>query len=402
MNKIILSGDQIDEFSQAMLPYLNEKQKRIFVGTLCNVIGYGGQKFVSKITGFSPQTISKGQGALAQKAMLLSGQRIRTEGGGRKRNIDQQVGLAQEMEKLLEPVTRGHPESVLKWTCLSTRNLAEALKEKGYQISHTVVSELLKEKGFSLQSNVKRLEAGEHAHRNEQFFYINNKIENYIAHELPAISVDTKKKELLGNYKNAGQQYHPKKSPPAVNAHDFGKERAAPYGVYDIAKNEGFVNVGTSYDTSAFAVDSIRQWWHTLGKVKYPTADKLLITADGGGSNGSRVRLWKVELQKLANETGLEVTVCHFPPGTSKWNKIEHRLFSYISMNWKGIPLMDVETVVQLIGAVKTKSGLKVIAKEELNVYEKGVKVTDLQLQQININRHQFHGEWNYTIYPKK
>jgi hypothetical protein len=400
MGKIALSSDQINQFSQDILPYLNERQRRLFAGALTVAIGHGGQKFISQITGFSPQTINKGQQELGRQETTAPLQRVRTEGGGRKNVVDKQPGLKQEMEKLLEPVTRGHPESVLKWTCLSTRNLSKALKEKGHQVSHTIVSELLNNMGFSLQSNSKRLEGGKHPDRNEQFLYINNKTEKYLAHKLPAISVDTKKKELLGNYKNGGREYRPKKDPRAVNGHDFGKERAAPYGVYDIAKNEGFVNVGTSYDTSAFAVDSIGQWWDTLGKVKYPNAGKLLITADGGGSNGYRVRLWKVELQKLANETGLEITVCHFPPGTSKWNKIEHRLFSYISMNWKGIPLMDVETVVQLIGAVKTKSGLKVTAREELNAYEKGIKVTDREIQEVNISRHEFHGEWNYTIAP--
>jgi len=301
---------------------------------------------------------------------------------------------------MLEPVTRGHPDSVLKWTCLSTRTLAEALNKKGHIVSHTKVGELLKEAGFSLQSNSKRIEGNGHPYRNEQFMYINNKTEKYLSNGFPAISVDTKKKELIGDYKNSGKSYHPKKQPKEVNVHDFGIQKAAPYGIYDIGTNEGFVNVGTSSDTSEFAVYSIKQWWKRMGKKQYPAANKLLITADGGGSNGSRTKLWKIELQRLADEIQMEITVCHFPPGTSKWNKIEHRLFSHITMNWKGIPLEDYETIVQLIGAVKTKGGLKVKARLDLNEYEKGIVITDEELKQIRLKRHKFHPESNYTIRP--
>ena len=302
----------------------------------------------------------------------------------------------------MEPVTRGHPESILKWTCLSTRNLAKELEKKGFPIGYKIVGRLLNELGYSLQSNAKSFEASsQHPDRNEQFMYINKQASDFVKRGDPVISVDTKKKELLGEFKNNGKEYRPKKNPRKVNAHDFGTEKAAPYGIYDELHNEGFVNVGTSCDTSEFAVDSIKHWWNQVGKKRYPDAKSLLITADGGGSNGYRVRLWKTSLQALANKTGLEITVCHFPPGTSKWNKIEHKLFSYISLNWKGIPLVDIETVVKLIGAVSTKSGLKVKARKEKKEYKKGIKVTDEELRQVELNKHQFHGEWNYTIKPK-
>src|SRR5215210_8028354 len=316
--------------------------------------------------------------------------RVRKEGGGRKNVKETNPSLVKALDLMLEPLTRGHPESVLKWTCLSMRTLAAALKKKGYIVSHTKVGELLKEAGFSLQSNAKRIEGNDHPDRNEQFMYINNKTEKYIANGFPAISVDTKKKELIGNFKNSGKEYRPVKDPRSVSVHDFGTKRAAPYGVYDISNNEGFVNVGTSSDTSEFAVFSIKQWWLRMGKKQYADADKLLITADGGGSNGYRIKLWKTELQKLANEIKMEITVCHFPPGTSKWNKIEHRLFSHITMNWKGIPLEDYEAVVQLIGAVKTKEGLIVKGHLDLNEYEKGKVVTNNELEKVNIKRHKF------------
>jgi hypothetical protein len=327
--------------------------------------------------------------------------RIRKDGGGRKKETAKQVGLEKELALMMEPVSRGHPESVLMWTCISTRNLSEALKKKGYKVSYKIVGRLLADMGYSLQSNVKSFEAtAQHPDRNEQFYYINNTAEKYIKSHLPVISVDTKKKKLIGNYKNNGQEYRKEKDGRIVNAHDFGKERASPYGIYDLAKNEGFVNVGTSYDTSQFAVDSIGQWWDLIGKEKYPEAGKLLITADGGGSNGYRVRLWKTSLQKFADVTKLEITVCHFPPGTSKWNKIEHRLFSQISLNWKGIPLIDIETIIQLIGAVSTKEGLKVIAKQEEKQYEAGIKISKKEMEQLKLLKHEFHGEWNYTIQP--
>jgi hypothetical protein len=394
-----------------MLPLLNEKTKRIYLATEAEAFGYGGVIAVSNASNVSRKTIIKGKSELAllsskkkknNKSSILNENRIRKEGAGRKDMVDTNPKLMTVLNQMLEPVTRGHPESVLKWTCLSTRKLAKAISLKGIKISHTKVSEILNAEGFSLQSNSKQLEGSNHPDRNEQFMYINKKTEKYILNGYPAISVDTKKKELIGNYKNNGKEYQQKGNPRKVKVHDFGNKKAAPYGIYDIGNNEGFVNVGTSCDTSEFAVYSIKQWWLKMGKIQFPNADKLLITADGGGSNGYRIKLWKKELQKLSNTLAMEITVCHFPPGTSKWNKIEHRLFSHITMNWKGVPLEDFETVVNLIGAVKTSKGLKVKAKLDLNEYEKGIVVTNDELDNICIKKHKFHPEWNYTIKPNK
>lgn len=384
-----------------ILPLLSEKDQRIILGSDAELLGYGGVSKVSALSKVSRPTINLGKKELNKKVEVASPLKIRKEGGGRKKETEKQVGLVETLTSMMEPITRGHPESVLMWTCVSTRNLSAALQKKGYTVSYKIVGRLLAEMGYSLQSNVKSFEAtSQHPDRNEQFYYINNESEKYIKSKQPVISVDTKKKELIGNYKNNGQEYRKSKDSRIVNAHDFGTERASPYGIYDIAKNEGFVNVGTSYDTSQFAVDSISQWWNIAGKEKYPKAKKILIMADGGGSNGYRVRLWKTCLQKFSNESKLEITVSHFPPGTSKWNKIEHKLFSQISLNWKGIPLLDVETIVQLIGAVKTKSGLKVIAKQEKKEYQSGIKVSDEEMEQLKLKKHKFHGEWNYTIKP--
>jgi len=385
------------------LPLLSEKDKRIILGSDAEVLGHGGVTLVSKLSGVSRPTIILGKKELNTVIEPAGRARIRRAGGGRKKEVVKQEGLENALWLLMEPITRGHPESVLMWTCVSTRNLALLLKGKGYDVSYKIVGRLLSGMGYSLQANVKGFEASaQHPDRNEQFHYINTLATSYITEKQPVISVDTKKKELVGNYKNGGKEYRPKKNARLVNAHDFGTERASPYGIYDISQNEGFVNVGTSYDTSQFAVDSINQWWLLLGKEKYPHAKQILITADGGGSNGSRVKLWKTSLQKFVNESKLEVTVCHFPPGTSKWNKIEHKLFSQISCNWKGIPLVDIETIVQLIGATSTKQGLKVTAKREDKVYEKGIKISDEEMNKLKITRHEFHGEWNYTIKPEK
>ena len=384
------------------LPLLSEKDQRLILGGDAEVLGRGGVTLVSKLSGVSRPTIILGKKELNSDIELAGTKRIRRSGGGRKKETIKQEGLENALRLLMEPITRGHPESVLMWTCVSTRNLALLLKEKGYEVSYKIVGRLLSEMGYSLQANVKGFEASaQHPDRNEQFHYINTLATSYITEKQPVISVDTKKKELVGNYKNGGKEYRPKKNARQVNAHDFGNERASPYGIYDISHNEGFVNVGTSYDTSQFAVDSINQWWLLLGKERYPQAKQILITADGGGSNGSRVKLWKTSLQKFVNESNLEVTVCHFPPGTSKWNKIEHKLFSQISCNWKGIPLVDIETIVQLIGATSTKQGLKVTAKREDKVYEKGIKISDEEMHKLKITRHEFHGEWNYTIRPE-
>jgi hypothetical protein len=304
------------------------------------------------------------------------------------------------LESLVEPLSRGDPESALRWTIKSTRILSEELAQKGYKIGKSRVATLLTEIGYSLQSNQKTLEGNQHPDRNSQFEHINAKAEGFISQGKPVISVDTKKKENVGNFKNNGKEYRPQKTPRKVSGHDFADKKAVPFGIYDLAADQGFVNVGTNYDTSSFAVHSIEQWWVLAGKDCYPQAKELLITADGGGSNGSNRRLWKYELQRFANESGLEINVCHFPPGTSKWNKIEHRLFSRISLNWRGTPLEDYETIVQLIGATKTKKGLTVKCQLDNTIYQKGIKITDEQLGRINMSKDNFHGKWNYTIKP--
>lgn len=386
---------------EKILPMLSEKERRMILGSDAEVFGYGGVTMVSRLSGVTRPTIILGKKELNKEVEASDISKVRRKGGGRKKEIEKQSGLKEALELLMEPITRGHPESVLMWTCVSTRNLALALKEKGYAVSYKIVGRLLSAMGYSLQANVKGFEASsQHPDRNEQFHYINKIATKYIEAKQPVISVDTKKKELIGNYKNNGKEYRKKKDARKVSGHDFGTLRASPYGVYDISKNEGFVNVGTSYDTSQFAVDSISKWWYLLGKEKYSQSNKILITADGGGSNGSRAKLWKTSLQKFANESKLEITVCHFTPGTSKWNKIEHKLFSHISCNWKGIPLVDIETIVQLIGATSTKQGLKVMAKKEDKIYEKGIKISDEEMKNLEIKKHNFHGEWNYTIKP--
>ena len=305
----------------------------------------------------------------------------------------------------MDPVTRGDPMSPLRWTCKSTRQLSEALQKKGITVSHVSIAEMLKEMGYSLQANAKVIEGGDHPDRDKQFRYINKLSKKYLSSKLPVISVDTKKKELVGNYKNSGTEWEKTGQPVTVNVYDFQDKtvgKAVPYGIYDIGKNEGFVNVGTSYDTSSFAVASIRRWWIEMGLPEYTTTNQLLITADGGGSNGYRRKLWKIEIQKFCNEFNLEITVCHLPPGTSKWNKIEHRLFSFITMNWRGKPLTSFETIVNLIGSTTTTKGLKVKSMLDENEYEKGIIVEDDELKSVNIFPHKFHGEWNYTIKPLK
>jgi hypothetical protein len=312
--------------------------------------------------------------------------------------------LLGDLQALVEPATRGDPMAPLLWVAKSVRNLAAALQAQGHRIGHNVVAKLLRELGYSLQANRKTLEGTSHPDRNAQFDYINDQVKSALAAGQPAISVDTKKKELVGDFKNHGREYRPQGDPEKVRVHDFlipGLGRAAPYGVYDIADNTGWVSVGIDHDTASFAVNSIRRWWRMMGRERYPRARRLVITADGGGSNGSRVRLWKRELQALANELDLEITVCHLPPGTSKWNKIEHRLFSFISRNWRGRPLVSYQTIVQLIAATTTDAGLTVRSEIDTNTYPKGVKVTDAEMQALNLHRHDFHGEWNYTIKPQ-
>jgi len=389
---------KIKERIEYVLPNLSEKQRRLYLSAEAKTYGYGGVSCVARLSNTSRPTIIQGGKELGDIIKDLP--RSRKSGGGRKAIYQKHPQILKDLEELIEPLTIGDPMSSLRWTVKSTRNLAEELQGIGYKVSHTVVSEMLKLLNYSLQSNKKRHEGGSHPDRNSQFGYINQSCERFMAENNPVISVDTKKKEQVGNYKNAGRSLCKKNSPKEVEVYDFGKDKAVPFGVLDIKENEGFVNVGVNYDTSAFAVESIRRWWKTMGKTKYQTAENLLITADGGGSNGSRRRLWKTELQQFANEVGLSITVCHFPPGTSKWNKIEHRLFSHITMNWQGKPLISYETIVNLIGATKTRKGLKVKAVLDETLYEKGIKVSDEQLEGINIFRHAFHGEWNYTINP--
>ena len=384
---------------ERFLPHLNERQKRIYLSIEAESIGYGGVSLVSRLSKVSRPTIILGKKELDQKPLELP--RSRKEGGGRKSLSLKAPGILVELEKLIDPLTRGDPMSPLRWTIKSTRNLSDEMNKKGFKISHMVVSQMLKQRGYSLQSNQKKHEGGKHPDRNQQFEYINQMVEAFMQMNDPAISIDTKKKELVGNYKNAGSVLCKVKTPTEVEVYDFAKEKAVPYGIYDINKNEGFVNVGTNYDTSAFAAESIRRWWLNMGNERYPKSKRLLITADGGGSNGYRRKLWKTELQKLADELQLEITVCHFPPGTSKWNKIEHRLFSQITLNWKGKPLESYETIVNLIGATRNRKGLKVKAVLDENHYQKGIKVTKQELADVNKKEHDFHGEWNYTIQPK-
>jgi len=331
--------------------------------------------------------------------------RIRRSGGGRKRAIDRDASLKSELEELLESTTRGDPESPLRWTCKSVRNLTAELQAMGHRVSHQVVADLLHELGYSLQANRKTKEGASHPDRNAQFEHLNRKAKRYLARKDPVISVDTKKKELIGDFKNGGRELRPQGDPEKVRAHDFlipELGRANPYGIYDIGRNTGWVSVGVDHDTAAFAVESIRRWWRSMGRKVYPKATRLLITADSGGSNGSRVRLWKLELQELADETGLRIAVCHFPPGTSKWNKIEHRLFSFITQNWRGKPLISLEVIINLIAATTTATGLKVHSELDTKVYPQGIKVSDKELALIKLRPDKFHDDWNYEIHPRQ
>ena len=387
---------------KALRRVLDERSRRLLVAAESLAIERGGISLVSRATGVSRQVIRRGMAELKQTRLRLQG-RIRRPGGGRKRIVDQQPRLAADLERLVEPLTRGDPASPLRWTCKSLRRLAEELRALGYRVSYPVVAEVLHELGYSLQGNRKTKEGEQHPDRNAQFEYINKKVQRFMAGQQPVISVDTKKKELVGDFKNGGQEWRPKGKPEKVRVHDFiirklGK--ATPYGIYDLAHNSGWVSVGVDHDTAAFAVESIRRWWYTMGQPLYLRAARLLITADSGGSNGARLRLWKVELQKLANETGLRIAVCHFPPGTSKWNKIEHRLFSFISQNWRGKPLTSLEVIVSLIAATTTRAGLKVHSELNTNGYPTGVKISKAEMAKVRLRPDKFHGDWNYEICP--
>ncbi len=397
--------DEVRERYQNIEWILNERQRRLFVANEAKLIGHGGITLVQKATGVARNSIKLGLKELANKEgeQKLSSSRIRKVGGGRKASVIENKELQSALELLIEPYTRGDPESPLRWTCKSLRQLATELKSQGFSVSHTSVGTILKNMGYSLQVNQKTIEGSNHPDRNAQFEFINEQVNNTISDEQPVISVDSKKKELVGPYKNGGKEYRPKGDPEKVNLYDFvDKElgKVNPYGVYDIRDNSAWVSVGTDHDTATFAVSTIRKWWFYMGKTLYPNAKKLMITADGGGSNGYRVRLWKVELQKLANELNFPIYVSHFPPGTSKWNKIEHRLFSFISMNWRGKPLISHEVIVNLIAATTTRKGLKVRAKLDSISYPKGIKVTNKEFNNLNIKYNKFHGEWNYSIHP--
>jgi Rhodopirellula transposase DDE domain len=386
----------------ALSPHLDERGRRMFAAAEAKAAGYGGIAAVWRATGIAPSTIGRGLQELASGSGAALWQ-VRHPGGGRKSLTEHDGGLLKALLALIEPTERGDPETPLRWTCKSLRRLAAELCEQGHPISHTVVGELLKELHFSLQGNRKTREGDGHADRDAQFRYINKVTKAALATHQPVISVDTKKKELVGDFKNAGREWRPKGQPEEVRVHDFLiKElgRAVPYGVYDMAADVGWVSVGIDHDTAAFAVQTIRRWWQDVGRVRYPEAKRLVITADGGGSNGSRLRLWKRELQRLANELGIDITVSHFPPGTSKWNKIEHRLFSFISQNWRAKPLVSYRVIVNLIAATTTSSGLSVHCELDPNCYPKGIVVSDNEIAAVNIKRAKFHGEWNYTISP--
>ena len=383
---------------------LDERTRRLVAAAEAQAIGFGGVTAVARASGLSRGTVIRGMVELKTAPKPSRGQRIRRKGAGRKRTVDQDATLKRDLEALVEPVTRGDPESPLRWTCKSVRQLASQLNKAGHRTSHRMVAELLHAMDYSLQANRKTLEGASHPDRDAQFHHISSKIREFQTAREPVISVDTKKKELVGDFKNNGRELRPKGDPEKVRVHDFvipELGRAAPYGVYDVTQNAGWVSVGVDHDTAAFAAQSIRRWWQSMGAEAYPKAGKLLITADSGGSNGARVRLWKLELQKLADETGLEITICHLPPGTSKWNKIEHRMFSFISQNWRGKPLVSHQVIVNLIAATKTKTGLRVRAELDPGKYPKGVKVSDKEVAAIRLERDKFHGEWNYTILPR-
>ncbi len=389
---------------------LDERQRRLWVAVEARVLGRGGISAVATATGVSRSTIRVGLAEI--EAMQVagrsdveparSGTRVRRAGAGRKRIELQDDTLLADLLSLVDPLTRGDPQSPLRWTCKSLRTLAEQLRAIGHSVSHVVVGQLLKAQGYRLQANAKVIEGNQSPDRDAQFEYINATVATALTAHLPVISVDTKKKELVSAYKNAGREWLPSGQPESVKVHDFVDPewgRANPYGVYDIGHDEAWVSVGTDHDTAAFAVQTIRRWWFSMGRQRYPDAKRLVITADGGGSNGHRVRLWKLELSRLAAEIGLDIQVCHFPPGTSKWNKIEHRLFSFITMNWRGRPLISHEVIVNLIANTKTRSGLSVHAELDTAIYPKGLVVSDEAFAAIKMDRNEFHGDWNYCIH---
>lgn len=391
-------------FFESVLPHLDERQRRLVVGAAAVMVGRGGRTRVAELSGLSRPTVAKGAAEIEAGAEVTD--RLRAPGAGEKPAIDKQPGLLEALDELVWPETRGHPMVPLKWTLSSTYELARQLQAKGFKVSAELVRRLLHQMGYSLQAPAKQVEGASHPDRNAQFEYLNKVVAERLAAGEPVISVDTKKKELIGNYANGGRDWRPKGDPERVNVHDFADPalgehaKAIPYGIYDIGNDEGWVSVGDVADTAEFAVEAIRRWWTSTGRARFPNATTLTITADGGGSNGHRVRAWKFHLAELAAETGLEITVLHYPPGTSKWNKIEHRLFSFISINWRGRPLTSIRTMIELISATTTQTGLKVTASYDPNWYPKGVKITDTQFNALPPQRHEWHGDWNYTLTP--
>lgn len=388
---------------ERLSPVLDERGRRVWAAVEAEALGYGGQSIVAKATGLSRTTLQRGHVEQRPDALNRPPGGIRKKGGGRKQLTSMEPELLMALERLVEPTTRGDPESPLRWTCRSTRQLAAVLSEQGHSISPQTVASLLDELGYSLQGNQKTKEGSGHPDRDAQFRYIQSRVEEIQNQGQPVVSVDTKKKELIGDFKNGGREWHRQGEPAPVRVYDFVDKalgKANPYGVYDPTANLGWVSVGVDHDTAEFAVETLRRWWENMGRARYPNATELLVTADGGGSNGTRVRLWKVALQRLANQTGLRISVCHFPPGTSKWNKIEHRLVSHISMNWRGTPLDSHEVIVNLIASTTTGTGLKIEAELDANLYPTGLQVTDEELTRVRIQRAEFHGEWNYTILP--
>ena len=388
---------------QTISPHLDERRRRLVLAAQARLMGRGGVSLVARMAGVSRPTVYAGLAELGARPAPVSSTRVRKEGGGRKPATATDATLLSDLERLVEPVTRGDPESPLRWTCKSLRALSDELAKMGHRASASLVMRLLHRLGYSLQANRKTNEGGDHADRDLQFEFINSLAEAFIAQHQPVVSVDAKKKELVGEFKNGGREYRPKGDPEKVSVYDFVTDqgRATPFGVLDLARNEGWVSVGTDHDTAEFAANSVLAWWSHMGRDAYPQASRLLVTADGGGSNGARVRLWKVGLQRIADETGLEVWMCHFPPGTSKWNKIEHRMFSFISKNWRGKPLVSHEVIVNLIAATTTRKGLKIRCALDLAKYPTARKVSDEEIRELNITRFDFHGEWNYMLAPK-
>lgn len=392
---------------ESLAPLVDERVRRCWAAAEAKAIGWGGISAVAQATGLSRNTIQAGIEELERPPLALGigGEqlRVRRPGGGRKLLIETDPGLLRDLKKMLDDSTRGDPQSPLKWTSKSCQHLADELNRKGHRVSHDTVTNLLHEMDYSLQSNRKTKEGTNHPDRDDQFKHINRQVKVFQKRGQPVISVDTKKRELVGDFHQKGRTWRPKGGPVKVRVHDFEDEQlghAIPYGVYDLTYNQGWVSVGIDHDTAEFAVETIRHWWYEMGRKLYPSEDELLVTADAGGSNGYRLRLWKVALQALADETGLRITVCHFPPGTSKWNKIEHRMFCHITKNWSGTPLVSRTVVVNLIGNTTTDAGLRIKAKLDLNAYPKGIEVTDDEIEAINIEKNKFHGEWNYTISP--